>query len=380
MGPGSRSRSPRSDAPGLGELARAAPPPAPWREQVLGSLGGAVDAAALRAAVLVVERALIPSPDSFAALRESAGALLDPALQTEPRRFFGFLDDAPPAVRVETRRLRTLAAGRVFARRLESGYRPFAGAAPERPPGPVPVEHWVHERARAPATVVALHGFGMGRPRLGAAAPLVSRWFQSGLDVALVTLPGHGARAPAGARMSGEAFAVPHVARLAEAVREALYEVHLTVHWLRHETGRPVGLLGLSLGGYLTALAAGLLDDLAFAVPIAAPVCMGDLAWRFLRRTRHHRDGAPGLPDAEELRRSFRVHSPLAHALRLPRERALIVAGRGDRVVPPAHALALAQHWGEPRLHWFGGSHLAPFGRRGIGDAVLAHLRGLDLV
>lgn len=381
VGPAPRSRSPRDRAPAaaLGELPRAEPPAGPWSERLLGAVGAAVDAAALRAAAVVVERALIPTPASLAGIPETAGALLAPALQAAPRRFFAFLDGSSPSARVETRRRQALPGGSVLARRLGSAYRPFDGGASERPPGPVPVEHWVHERARAPATLVALHGFGMGRPRFDAAALLAARWFEGGFDVALPTLPGHGARKPPEARLSGQAFTVPHVARLAEAVREAVYEVDLVVRWLRAETGRPVGLLGLSLGGYVTALAAGLLDGLAFAVPIAAPVCMGDLAWRFLQRTRYPREGAPGLPDAETLRRAFRVHSPLAHALRLPRERTLIAAGRGDRVVPAEHPLALARHWGGPALHWFGGSHLAPFGRRSLGDAVLAHLRGLAL-
>jgi hypothetical protein len=366
--------------PELGELPPAPLPRGAWSERLFAELGAALDSAVLRAAVALVERALIPTPADLAALRASSEALLDPALQAEPRRFFSFLSEPPPAGRVTTRRRRSLAGGSVLSRLLESDYRAYGGEPPPLPPGPVHLEHWVHGRRRAPATVLALHGFGMGRPRIDASVMLAPHWFRHGLDVALLTLPHHGARTPAEARLSGEAFAVPHVARLAEAVREAVYEIRLTAHWLREETGRPVGLLGLSLGGYLTALAAGLLDDLAFAIPMAAPVCMGDLAWRFLRRTKHHREGVPELLGPEELRRSFRVHSPLAHPLRIPRERVLIVAGRGDRVVPPEHALALARHWGGPALHWFSGSHLAPFGRARIAEAVLAHLRGLRLL
>ena len=288
---------------GLGELPRARPPRGPWSERLLAEVGGALDAAALRAAVVVVERALIPTPGDLTALRASSEALLDPALQAEPRRFFSFLDEAPRDARLTTRHRRTLAGGRVLARRLESDYRPYGGAEPALPPGPIHVEHWVHERRRAPATVLALHGFGMGRPRLDAAALLASHWFRNGLDVALLTLPHHGARTPAEARMSGEAFAVPHVARLAEAVREAVYEIRLAAHWLRRESGAPVGLLGLCLGGYLDRARGGALDDLAFAVPIVAPVCMGDLAWRFLRR-RSATARARRSSSREELRRS----------------------------------------------------------------------------
>jgi surfactin synthase thioesterase subunit len=204
-------------------------------------------------------------------------------------------------------------------------------------------------------------------------------WLARGLDVALLTLPHHGRRRPAGARFSGEPFATPHVGRMAEAVRQAVWEIRLLAAWLRRARSAPVGLLGLSLGGTLAALAAGLWDEFDFAVPMASPVCIGDLAWRFMTRSRSFR-GAPREVSRRELRALFRAISPLAHPLRIPRERALVVGGRGDRIVPPEHPAALWRHWGEPPLHWFAGSHLAPIGRGGIVDAVERHLRGLGLL
>ncbi|NNL68236.1 MAG: hypothetical protein HKP30_18450, partial [Myxococcales bacterium] len=177
-------------------------------------------------------------------------------------------------------------------------------------------------------------------------------------------------------------FAVPHVARLAEAVRRAIHEIRAVTLWLREGTGDPVGLLGLSLGGYLTALSAGLYDDLDFAIPMVPPVCIGDLAWHFHRQSRKTRGAGADAPAFayDELRRGYRIHSPLAHALRIPRERVLIVAGRGDRIVPPEHPHALWRHFGSPAIHWFSGGHLAPFGRPGIARAIRQHLRSLDLV
>ncbi len=85
----------------------------------------------------------------------------------------------------------------------------------------------------------------------------------------------------------------------------------------------PVGVLGMSLGGYLAALAGGLCDDLDFVVPMVPPVCIGDLAWRFFTQTRHYQRGGEAALSPDELRRSFRVHSPLAHPLRVPKERVL---------------------------------------------------------
>jgi dipeptidyl aminopeptidase/acylaminoacyl peptidase len=191
-------------------------------------------------------------------------------------------------------------------------------------------------------------------------------FFASGLDVALLTLPLHGKRGPRTSRFSGQLFASPDVARLNEAMGQAAHDVLAFVAWLRSRGTPPVGVMGLSLGGYVAALLAGLVSDLAFVVPVVAPVCFGDLAHRFMAASGRYRGRAADVPDRDELRAAYRVHSPLAHAPRVPRERLLIVAGRGDRVVPAEHTHWLASHWSHPRLTWFSGSHMAPFGRPGM--------------
>jgi pimeloyl-ACP methyl ester carboxylesterase len=377
MPPASGSET-RSDDSLVAGLARAELPREAWFARPLTGFGTAVDSTVLRAMQLVVDRALIPDPEDLDALRESAQSLLAPDLQAEPRRFFPFLDEPPHVLRVQSRERRRIRGGAIFSRRIETRYIPhsteIAGSL-----GPIRVDHWVHRPGRPHATMLLLHGFTMGHPRLDAFLLLASHWFAGGLDVALLTLPHHGARTAPGARFSGERFAVPHVARLSEAVREAIYEIRQVAHWLREESGAPVGVLGLSLGGYLAALSAGLCDDLDFAIPIVAPVCIGDLAWRFFTRTRHHRAGGKPALSHPELRRSFRLHSPLAHALRIPKQRVMIVAGRGDRIVPPEHPAALWSHWGEPRIHWFSGSHLTPFGRARMARAILDHLESAEV-
>jgi dienelactone hydrolase len=366
-----------ADAP-LPELPPLALGREPWASRMLSGLGAAVDGSVLRAMQLVVERALIPDAENVNALRESARAMLDPQLQRDPGRFFARPGDEAGALRFRV--LRSLQGGSVRECRFESGYQPRLAGAADAGRSPILFEHWQHSGDRARGTVVALHGFTMGRPRFDAFALFAGQWFRRGLDVALVTLPYHGVRTPPTARFSGEHFAVPDVARLSEAVREAIWEIQLVTRRLRQESGRPVGLLGLSLGGYLTALAAALCDDLDFAIPMVPPVCIGDLAWGFFEQTRHAREGGEAALSRDELRRSFRVHSPLAHPLRTPRERVLIVAGRGDRIVPPTHPTALWAHWGEPAIHWFSGSHLAPFGRGRIVDAIGRHLASLGIL
>ncbi len=351
-----------------------------WSSRLFTEIGTTLDGTVLRAMQFVVERALIPDGEHVDALRDSARALLTPELQDDPRLFFDFLDEAPRPPRLSRRLRRRIDGGAVHDCRIRSDYVPWLRGADGAAATPIHVELWHHEGIRPRGTVVALHGFTMGRPRVDAVMLMAHQWYERGLDVALFTLPYHGARTPQSARFSGEHFAVPDVSRLSEAVREAVYEIRRVVHWRREETGAPVGLIGLSLGGYLAALMGGLCSDLDFVVPIVPPVCIGDLAWRFFENTRHHREGGEATLSKDELRRAFRVHSPLAHALRVPRERVLIVAGRGDRVVPPEHPAALCRHWGQSDIHWFSGSHLAPFGRARVVQAIARHLRTLRIL
>ena len=365
----------------LPELPPVTLPPEGWSDWVWTAVGTALDRAVVEAMTRVIDATMMPVPEQLPALRAAAAPFVAGALHDTPRRFFAFLDHPPDAIVSETRYRRRLRDGVVIGRRFAGNYRPYVGSAThDDEADAILLEHWMHEREAPRGTVLALHGFSMGQPRIDAFALFAAQWYRRGLDVALLTLPYHGARSPKSARFSGQYFAEADPTRFNEAVRHAVYDVHVVRGWLRDLTGLPVGLLGLSLGGYLSALMAGLCDDLDFVMPMVPPVCIGDLAWRFFQRSRRRQAGTAPAYSCDELRAIYRVHSPLTFPLCVPAERVLIIAGRGDRIVPPAHPHALWRHWGEPRIHWFSGSHLAPFGRERIVATAVDHLTRLGIL
>jgi dienelactone hydrolase len=267
---------------------------------------------------------------------------------------------------------RAIAGGEAVTREFATCYEPFhaSGTWPSCVENDrVVVEHWMHRDRPPRATIVALHGFTMGSAWIDAHVLLAARWFRLGFDVALLTLPFHGLRRPAASRYSGELFASWDVGRTNEAVRQAVYDVDLVRRWIAADSGRPVGVLGLSLGGYVAAVLASLYDDLAFVIPLVPPVTLDALASSLLAGT-----SSISLAD---LRAGYVVHCPLRHALAVPRERVLIVGARGDYIVPPEHAYALWRHWGEPPIHWYSGSHVAPFHRVRLVARIAAHLDAL---
>jgi len=370
-------------------LRRARLPMQTGRDALVTSLSALLDRSLMRTVSLVVEKRILPRDVDLDMLRESIRAVLETGLVDQAGTFFEFVTaletgDDPGCREVGVAARRRIAGGRIYHCTLASSYRHHplldAAGAVDTPFDAMQVEHWVHEPGPGRGSVILLHGFAMGWPAIDAVALKARAWFELGFDVALLTLPDHGPRRPQGSLFSGQSYTVPHAVALAAAVRRAVHEIFELKGWLRARDDRPVGLVGMSLGGYLASLCAGLSADFDFLVPLVPPACMGDLAWRVYRETGHHRAGHDRILNEDTMRAAFHIHSPLAHARKIDVDRLLIIAGAGDRIVPPEHPYALWEHWDRPRLHWLRGSHLAPVTNRALMPAVKRHLRKLDIL
>jgi hypothetical protein len=146
--------------------------------------------------------------------------------------------------------------------------------------------------------------------------------------------------------------------------------VRRILSWIRTQSSRPIGLYGLSLGGYTTALVAGFEADLAFAIAGVPAVDFVSLErWHsppFARR-RFDRAGA----DWEGARRVLSVVSPLSFSPRISRERRFLFAGLGDQLSPVGLVHGLWKHWEEPRTVWFEGGHISCRWETAVRDLLL---------
>ena len=120
-----------------------------------------------------------------------------------------------------------------------------------------------------------------------------------------------------------------------------------------------VGVTGISLGGYTSALLAAVEDRLQLAVP-NAPVTDFAAVMRGWHPAGQVLAGAMRLGHIprEEVDEALRYSSPLTYAPKVPAERRMIVAGLGDRLAPPEQAEWLWEHWDRCRMHWFPGNHV----------------------
>lgn len=205
-------------------------------------------------------------------------------------------------------------------------------------------------RHREPAPwVVCLHGFGMGASRFD----LTVLWATTlhrrlGFNVAVPVLPLHGPRRSA---EDGQLLSLD-LAMTLHGISQAIWDIRRLVSWIRSTSGLPVGVYGLSLGGYLAALLAGIepLDAVVAGLPFAD--VLGLMA---------HHGPPPGDVEtlrAEPTRNVFTVVSPLAMTPLLPLDRRAIFAGRGDRMIPGDQPIALARAWQHCQLYWYNGGHV----------------------
>ncbi len=184
-------------------------------------------------------------------------------------------------------------------------------------------------------------------------------WLQKlGLDVVLFVLPFHGVRANP-ARRGAPPFPGADPRMSNEGFRQAVGDFHSLVDWLRARGHPGVGVMGMSLGGYTTALSATVIPGLSFAVPIIPLASLADFA-----RDQGRLGSNPHQKFAQHaaLERVYKVISPLDRPPLIEPERVLVIGARADRITPMSHAKRLSRHFRSELSVWPGG-HLLQLGR-----------------
>jgi pimeloyl-ACP methyl ester carboxylesterase len=229
-------------------------------------------------------------------------------------------------------------------------------------------QHWRHDEGPRP-TLCVIHGFGASPAWFNSSFFSLRGFYDDGWDVLLYTLPFHGARRGTPGLVNGFELFAHGVAGFNEAIFHAVHDFRVLLDYLERIGAPRVGVTGLSLGGYVSSLLAAVEPRLDFVVPNAPVTSMAAMvpSWFPANLAVALRMRIAGVP-ADLAERALTVHSPLHYAPVVPKDRLMVVGGLGDRLAPPEQSLLLWEHWDHPRLHWFLGSHILHFGRRGYLD------------
>jgi acetyl esterase/lipase len=158
-----------------------------------------------------------------------------------------------------------------------------------------------------------------------------------------------------------------------------MWDIRRLLSWVRAQDAPAVGVMGLSLGGYNTALLASLDAGLACAIPGIPATDFSRLLFEHTQEAQARLLEGAGLTQ-DLLREVFRVVSPLALAPLVPHEGRAIFGGIVDRLVPPDQVRDQHEHWGAPTIAWYPGGHMT-FGRdAGVKACIRGALQAGDLI
>ncbi len=245
---------------------------------------------------------------------------------------------------------------------FDSGYVPHMGeAGRHRWLGYTPnhtAHCWVLRHSGPPRPwLINIHGYRMGVPYMDLPFFHAKALHENkGLNILQYVLPLHGPRKIG--PTSGDGVLAPGYVNLIHTEAQAMFELRRIINWLRKEEGAPeVGVHGISLGGYTTAMLSGLEGGLACAIAGVPAVNLVRAARRLGQRNLLYFMDNIGMP-WDDIEKMTKVISPTALKPKVAAKRRYIYAGLLDRLARPEDPIDLWEHWGRPKIEWYHGNHI----------------------
>jgi hypothetical protein len=209
--------------------------------------------------------------------------------------------------------------------------------------------------------LLCVHGYGMGVPQVDFEAFNPQRLHHElGYNLLMLTLPLHGVRKASW--LSGDHYMCGDLLNTFNAQAQATSDLRQGLAWIRQQgedsEAPEIRVIGFSLGGLNTAILAALEPELEQVIAVVPLSDISNVFWHhspsFLLQA--YIDAGLTKADAQTL---FSPISPLQMPVVVPKEKRLIVAGRGDIIIPPNVVSDLWEHWDRPAINWFNGSHMS---------------------
>lgn len=282
---------------------------------------------------------------------------------------------APPPIDPRIEAVGGLDAGRILELRWPSGYaaqhESYRDTLARYPESQTVHARWYRHDQPHPAVIV-LHGWGSGFYPVDAVV-FRARWlYHQGLDVVMVQAPFHAHRARLERLVPPMFPSYSKPVRTIEGVAQWISDSRAAAAHVLAAGAPAVGALGMSFGGFSTALLATAEPALSFAVATIPFANISDLAFGVGEDGRGPMvEEALGV-DREGFARAFAAVDPLLRPPAMDPRGFAIVYGTEDRMTPPAHADLLHAHFPGSRMVPFPGSHLVQVGRQLMFDTVVA--------
>jgi surfactin synthase thioesterase subunit len=279
----------------------------------------------------------------------------------------GALFQHPIEPPLQRERLRDLPGGEVIDIRWPSRYRPlqdeYRTALQRCPQTRICRGRWYRHDEPRPV-IISLHGWGMGWFNVEERTMSTLAFYESGYDVVLFTLPFHAARSRSFGRTPS--FPSPYPVRANEGFAQSVHDLRSLMIALHNDGRSEVGLLGMSLGGFVAGLAATVEARLSFALLLIPFISLPELLIMHGTKSRAYQENVTSGNSPEEFQAAFASTTPTNRTPLIDSTKVFVAGARGDRVTTFAHARRFHEFFSGSTWHTFPGSHLLQFGRRRV--------------
>lgn len=180
------------------------------------------------------------------------------------------------------------------------------------------------------------------------------------MNCVFLNLPYHGKRTPIGAT-TGELMLNGDMEHSINAFRQAVCDGRSTVSWLKTHFRGPIGVMGLSLGGFVALVLSCVDDRIDFAIPIISSGNIIKNMWKTDVGRSIVRDfDKVGLTE-EQVEQNWKIICPIHMKSKLSPERILPIAGRFDKLIPAENVWDLKIAWKLPVIKWHQCGHISIF-------------------
>lgn len=217
---------------------------------------------------------------------------------------------------------------------------------------------WTHGVAGR-KTVLCMHGLMLGDPGQAERMFKIKKLYKMGLDVALFIAPFHWKRSHKSFRQKDYFLRTNDVPMTAECIRQSIHDLTGSFKILNDVGAGKIGIIGASLGGYISSIFISLTKSASFATLILPSVTFK----------------VPFGPDSghlpfpvdntliEKINRVWEFHSPLNLRPVIPKTRILLIAYKGDKLCPIEYTEKLCKTWKLPKYHILTGGHWLIFNK-----------------
>ncbi|HBX79250.1 MAG TPA: hypothetical protein DEG43_16545 [Acidimicrobiaceae bacterium] len=225
-----------------------------------------------------------------------------------------------------------------------------------------------HRDNKARHWALVLHGTEQGRLLVDQKVFRARHLFQElGCNVIMPLLPLHASRRS----LDGEGTGFPTLDVLdnIHGIAQSVFDTRSILAWIRQQNPVGISVTGLSLGGNIAAVVAGLEEPLGAVVGLVPAVDFPELFRRQSPKAMRNSDAFSTLHTASK--QLHQVVSPLSFSPATPPNRLFLLAGLHDRLLDPVvQAGRLASHWNTTNVHWVERGHVTHMSGAQLGAVI----------